>query len=76
MDTSFLAEIGPTVWMGAKIAVVFGFVIYAIFAFVVVRQVSLMTKTLQLGLEPTLKVFAYLHFFFALILLAISIFIL
>jgi hypothetical protein len=38
---------------------------YLVFAFVVIRQVKLMTKTLQLGFETVAITLAYLHFAFA-----------
>lgn len=69
-------DLGPAVLDGAKVLIMISMGIYAVFAFVVVRQVDLMTKTLQLGLESTIKVIAYLHFLFAVGLLLISIFIL
>jgi hypothetical protein len=76
MDPSLLADLSSSAWIIAKLVAILGLGIYTVFAFVIVRQVAMMTNTLQLGLEATLRVFAYLHFFFALILLAISIFIL
>lgn len=76
MDTSMLSDLGPAVWLIGKFAVILGLGIYSVFAFVIVRQVTMMTKTLQIGLEPTLKVFAFLHFFLAIGLILISIFIL
>jgi len=38
---------------------------YLIFAFVVTRQVNLMIKTLNLGLNTPIRVLAYLHAAFA-----------
>jgi len=53
----------PT-WGIAKGFVLFGLAIYIIFGFVIVRQVKLMTDTLQLGYEATAKTFSYLHLMF------------
>lgn len=66
------AQLGPTVWLGAKIVVLIFLGIYVIFSFVIVKQVNLMTKTLELGLEQVIAVFAYLHLLFAISVFAIS----
>ena len=65
----------PT-WGIAKAFVLFGMAIYVVFGFVIVRQVKLMTDTLQLGYESIAKVLSYIHllftiavFIFALIIL-------
>ena len=76
MDLSLINELSPSVWFLVKIIIIFGLSIYAIFSFVVVKQVNLMTETLQLGLESTIKVFAFLHFLVALTLIFISVFLL
>lgn len=76
MDVPMLGDIGPAAWFGVKVLFILSMGIYSIFAFVIIRQVDLMTKTLQLGLESTLKVFAYLHFLLAICLLLISILVL
>jgi len=39
--------------------------IYIIFASVIIRQVKLMTSTLQLGSETLMKLLTYLHLAFA-----------
>lgn len=67
------SEIGSSALIGGKVLIVVFMVLYLVFAVIVVRQVNLMTKTLQIGLESTLKVFAFLHLFFALGVLFISI---
>jgi hypothetical protein len=41
--------------------------IYIIFAFVITRQVKLMTSTLQLGSETLMKFLSYLHLAFAIL---------
>jgi len=53
----------PT-WGIAKGFVLFGIAMYVVFGFVVVRQVKLMTDTLQLGYEAIAKVLSYLHLMF------------
>ena len=43
---------------------------YLIFSLVVVRQVKMMTENLQLGFEGTIKLLAYSHLIFALLVFA------
>jgi len=45
-----------------KAVVSVAFVFYIIFAFVIVKQVTKMTDTLEVGLEGLLKALAWLHF--------------
>jgi len=59
--------LGISVWLIAKIFVLFGLVIYFVFALVVVRQVQLMTETLEVGFETQLKILSYLHLAFAIL---------
>jgi hypothetical protein len=53
------------VWPIVKWFFVFAFFLYVIFSLVVIRQVSLMNKTLDAHFEKPVALFAYLHFFFA-----------
>ena len=53
----------PT-WAIAKVFVLFGMAIYVLFGFVIVRQVKLMTDTLQLGFEGMIKILSYVHLLF------------
>lgn len=39
--------------------------LYMVFALVVVRQVKIMTDTLQLGFETQIKILSYIHLLFA-----------
>lgn len=71
-----LAEAGPSIWFFAKVIVIIFIVLYNMFAIVVVRQVGLMTRTLALGFESVIKVFAYLHLVFAIGVLLIAVFVL
>jgi hypothetical protein len=59
--------LGISVWLIAKIFILFGLVIYFVFALVVVRQVQLMTETLAVGFETQLKILSYLHLAFAIL---------
>lgn len=56
---------GP-VWVGIKILILVGLGIYCLFAGIIVRQVNLMTKTLEVGFETPIKLIAILHLLFAL----------
>ena len=67
---------GLSVWFLAKIAAIILLVMYLIFALVVVRQVRLMTDTLQLGFESFVKGLSYLHLIFAVLVLLAAIIIL
>ena len=49
----------------AKAFLVFGFFIYLIFSLVVVRQVQLMTDTLNVAFEKQIRILAFGHLLFA-----------
>lgn len=52
----------PTVaWLMIKALTVLGFVIYTIFALVIVRQEHLMSNVLEEGFEPLLRILTYIH---------------
>jgi hypothetical protein len=53
------------IWPIVKIFVLFGLSLYLIFALVVVRQVQLMTKTIQMNFEVPVKMLAVGHLLFA-----------
>jgi|GEM_PF-2354726 len=59
-------------WLITKVITVVLLAIYAFFAFLVVRQVSLMIQTLGTSLSATLKVIANFHLAFALSLVALA----
>lgn len=63
--------LGFSVWAVVKLLFLFGLLVYIIFSLVVIRQVNLMTKTLEVGFESPLKTAAVVH-----LLLAIGVFIL
>lgn len=65
-----------SIWPIIKIFVIILLAIYIIFSFVVIRQVQLMTDTLEVGFETQLKFFAFLHFLFAVAVLVFAIIIL
>lgn len=53
------------IWMIIKSITGFGLFVYIIFAFIVIKQVRLMTDTLELGFEKGVKVLSYIHFIVA-----------
>ena len=58
-------SITDIVWL---LAILF-LIVYAIFAFVIVRQVNLLTRTLGTALSPWLKVIAFSHFIASVLIL-------
>lgn len=57
----------PLIWNLTKILFLFAFLIYMIFAVVVVRQFYLMTTTIKVGFEFPLRLFAWVHLFAAIL---------
>jgi hypothetical protein len=64
------------VWGIAKFFMLFAIVIYIVFALVVVKQVKLMTNALELGYESILKLMAYLHLAFSILVFIFALIIL
>lgn len=65
-----------SVWFILKIVAIVLLSMYLIFALVVVRQIKMMTGTLQLGYEGLVKMFGYIHLLFAVLVLLFAIIIL
>lgn len=75
--STFLSSSESTsVWLVIKIAIIIGLLFYLIFATVVIRQVKLMTKTLEVGFEGVIILTAWLHLIFAIGTLLAAIFVL
>lgn len=68
--------IGISIWPIVKIFIIILMVMYLIFAFVVVRQVQLMTDTLEVGFESQLRFLSFIHLLFAIAVLVFSLIIL
>ena len=68
--------LGVSVWLIAKIFASCAFLLYIVFAVVVVRQVQLMTDTLDVGFELPLRMLALGHLIFAVIVLLTALLIL
>ena len=65
-----------SIWPVIKIFIIILLSLYIVFAFVMVRQVQLMTDTLEVGFEKQLRFLSFVHFLFAIAVLVFSIFIL
>jgi len=59
-----------------KVVFVIGALIYLIFAIVIVRQVTTMTKNVNDSFNPFLIIFSYLHLIFAVFLVLLTLFVL
>lgn len=70
------SQFGESFLLLLKLAVLIFLAIYIIFASVVVRQVRVMTETLEVGFEKAIKTVAFIHFVFAVGLFLLSIFVL
>jgi hypothetical protein len=64
--------IGFSIWVIAKIFALIAIGLYIIFALVVIKQVSLMTKTVEVGLEGFIKLIAWAHLAFAVVVFFIA----
>lgn len=65
-----------SIWTIVKIFVLIGFAIYGVFAVVLVRQVKLMTETLDAGLDEFVKFLSYVHLAFAVLVFILALIIL
>jgi hypothetical protein len=63
---NFFTE-GFNVWILIKILISILLGMYILFAFVLTRQVKLMTRTLQLGFEAPVKFLSFMHLVFAIL---------
>lgn len=62
-----ISGITITTWFLVKIASLILLGMYLVFALVVVRQIKLMTDTLQLGYEGFVRMLGYVHLIFAIL---------
>jgi len=56
----------------AKILALFAIGLYIIFALVIIKQVGLMVKTVEVGMEGIIKLIAWAHLIFALVVFFIA----
>lgn len=68
--------IGISFWSILKIFIIIVLALYIIFAVVVVRQVQLMTDTLEVGFEGQLRILSFIHLLFAVAVLVFAVLIL
>jgi hypothetical protein len=64
--------IGISVWIVVKAFALFALAIYIVFAFVIVKQVNLMTDTLEIGFEGPVRLLAWAHLLFSVGLFLLS----
>ncbi len=74
--TEVLPIVGVSVWMIIKVLVLVAFAIYGVFAFVVLRQIQLMTDTLEVGFEAPIGMLGISHFVFSLVIFVLALIIL
>lgn len=67
---------GFTVWAILKILILIFLSLYIIFSLVLIKQVQMMTVTLEIGFEKQLKFLAFVHALFAIGVLVFGILIL
>lgn len=67
-----LAQIDASALTIVKIGMVMVLLLYVIFALIVVKQVTIMTNTLQVGFEKPIKLFSVIHFLAAVLTFFIS----
>jgi hypothetical protein len=63
-------------WEIVKWFLVFGELVYLIFAFVIIKQVRVMIETLDIGFSYPVRLISYMHFLFALGIIMLSVIIL
>ena len=68
-------NLNDSLWFFLKVGSIIGLMIYVIFAFVVMKQVNLMTETLEIDFERPIKTVATLHFIFAIFVLIFALFV-
>lgn len=60
-----IPTIGITIWPAIKIFVIIALGIYAVFAGVVLKQIKMMTDTIEVGFETPIVFIGLAHFLFA-----------
>ena len=54
-------DVDTIVWLGMKLMMLVGLGIYIVFAFIIVRQEQLMSKTLEAASERIISTLTWLH---------------
>lgn len=65
-----------TIWHVFKIFILIALLIYMVYAFVVIRQVKIMTITFETGLEVPLRLISWLHLGLVIFIFLIALFVL
>lgn len=73
---NLVADIEFSALILIQIAMILFLIFYLIFAAIVIKQVKVMTETLQIGFENPIKALAFFHFVFAFIVLFLAIIVL
>lgn len=68
--------INTSIFFILKLAVLFALLIYIIFSLIVLRQVNLMIETLEVRLNNTIRVIAFIHVIISFILFGFALVIL
>ncbi|MGB6838992.1 MAG: DUF5657 family protein [Microgenomates group bacterium] len=71
-----LPIIGISIWLIAKVLVLFALAIYIAFAFVVLRQIKLMIATLEVDFETPVKILGSVHLIFSILIFILALIIL
>jgi len=74
MDITQILHI--SVWVVAKWFAVVGFLVYVVFALVVVKQTSLMLGTLEISFEKPIRLLSWVHLLFSIGVLVLAIIVL
>lgn len=74
--TATIPLLGISLWLIAKIFVLFGLAIYLVFALVMIKQVKLMTSTLALTVDKYVTFLTYAHLVFAVLVFILALLIL
>ena len=64
--------VGISYWLIIKIFVLLALLFYLLFSVFLVRQVMMMSKTIQVGLEGVLTTIAYLHLGITILVLVLA----
>ncbi|KKU12174.1 MAG: hypothetical protein UX19_C0005G0006 [Candidatus Woesebacteria bacterium GW2011_GWA1_45_8] len=71
-----MLDLGITIWPVVKFFVIIALAIYAIFAGVVLKQIKMMTDTIEVGFEAPVRFIGLAHFLFAVAVLIFALIIL
>lgn len=76
MITQTIPFLGISLLLIGKVFALFALVLYLIFALVIIRQVALMTATLDVGFGAPIKLLTYIHLGFAVVVFILALIIL